>query len=193
MGNLWPNMVLTFITTDPNQLTKTEPIMLLQVTQGILFKEKLINKPNKINGLQLQGTKQRKVGGSGNLIRGGAGVLNLSKVTGSLYRPAPEVIEHWCFHCLSAQQARTAAAAPEWKLGLNLLSVLPGFDSEPERLKDGEGTGQSQKTESMHVERHLDTKAGIWDHCDVHTHTHTHTDSSNVTCCTTRTFTPDEI
>lgn len=87
-------MVLTFITTDPNQLTKTEPVMLLQVTQGILFKEKLINKPNKINGLQLQGTKQRKVGGSGNLIRGGAGVLNLSKVTGSLYRPAPEVIEH---------------------------------------------------------------------------------------------------
>lgn len=51
-------------------------------------------KQTKQDGLQLQDWKQRKPGGSGNLIRGGAGVLNLSKVTRSLYRPAPKVIEH---------------------------------------------------------------------------------------------------
>lgn len=146
--------------------------MLLQVTQRILFKEKPINKPNKINGLKLQGTKQRKVGGSGNLIRGGAGVLNLSKVTGSLYRAAPEVIEHWCFHCLSALEARTAAAAPKWKLGLNLLSVLPGFDSKPERLKDGEGTRQSQRREHACGTASGHKGRNLRHHCDVHTHTH---------------------
>lgn len=148
--------------------------MLLQVTQRILLKEKPINKPNKINGLQLQGTKQRKVGGSGNLIRGGAGVLNLSKVTGSLYRAAPEVIEHWCFHCLSALEARTAAAAPKWKLGLNLLSVLPGFDSKPERLKDGEGTRQSQRREHACGTASGHKGRNLRHHCDVHTHTQPH-------------------
>lgn len=145
--------------------------MLLQVTQRILFKEKPINKPNKINGLQLQGTKQRKVGGSGNLIRGGAGVLNLSKVTGSLYRAAPEVIEHWCFHCLSALEARTAAAAPKWKLGLNLLLFCRALT---QNLRDWKMERERDKArgESMHVERHLDTKAGIWDTTVTSTHTH---------------------
>lgn len=123
-----------------------------------LFKEKPINK-TKQNGLQLQGWKQRELGGSGNLIRGGADVLNLSKVTRSLDRPAPEVIEHWCFHWAAA--AALCWRDLEWKLGLNPLSVLLGFDSKPKRLRDGRGN-KTKPEKSMHVEWHLDTKAGIW-------------------------------
>lgn len=71
-------------------------------------------KQTKQDGLQLQDWKQRKPGGSGNLIRGGAGVLNLSKVTRSLYRPAPKVIEHWCFQWAAAAALNCKTFSGNW-------------------------------------------------------------------------------
>lgn len=160
--------------------------MRLQIT---LFKEKPINKTkqNKM-GLQLQGCKQRKVGGSGNLIRGGAGVLNLSKVTGSLCRPVPEVIEHWCFHCSSSQLAWAAAAALNWK-PLVETGAEPLLCSAGLRLKTRETErwrGSEAKPDREHA---CGTASGHKGrnprhYSDVRTHKSIH-----VTCCNAQTFT----
>lgn len=101
----------------------------------------------KWNEMEIKGCKQRKLRGSGNLIRCGADVLNPSEETRSLCIATPDVTEHCCLHA--------PAAAASVEAGVVRARKWTG-------MKHGEGTGQ-KKEGSMHVEWHLDTKAGIGD------------------------------
>ena len=134
--------------------------MWLQITQRALFHGET-NKQNqsKIKCAAAPGLKTKgKDRGSGNLIRGGAGVLNLSEATWSLCRTSsrgnPTLV--FCSSLLTLVENRCLTQHPgDWKM-------------------ERETGTKPDRRESMHVERHLDTKAGIWDI----TVTSAHTDSA---------------
>lgn len=132
----------------------------------ILQHVKPANKTHK-SALQLQRWKQKKLGGSGNLIRGGANVLNLSKVT--RYLPPPLRTSSSGNSTLMLPPSSCSSSFPKsfrWKLGSRSTSTsssagrLPWKPPETEKV---EMWAKTKPEKSMHVEWHLDTKAGIWD------------------------------
>lgn len=119
----------------------------------ILQHVKPANKTRK-SALQLQRWKQKKLGGSGNRIRGGANVLNLSKVTRYLpppYGPAPAVIQHWCFHRAAAAALSRSPLGGNWEaVALQRPLLLDVCLESPQRPKRWRcGRRQSQKRACM--------------------------------------------
>lgn len=119
----------------------------------ILQHVKPANKTHK-SALQLQRWKQKKLGGSGNLIRGGANVLNLSKVTRYLpppFGPAPAVIQHWCFHRAAAAALSRSPLGGNWEaVALQRPVLLDVCLENPQRPKRWRcGRRQSQKRACM--------------------------------------------